>query len=527
MATNERSRQKKLAKQKAKKREAAKKGLKNIVDFMAGQAKQASTAPIHDCLMNEDLFEDGIGSMILSRRLPDGDIAIGMFLIDAFCLGVKNAHFMFMAPREYTELISQIREHEDLVGIEPSCFRRIVEGAAIYGKKLGFSPHEDYKETSKIFGNIKSSDCTEEFEFGDEGKPLFIAGPYDSPQKCKKIIDTLTKSCGEGNFDYVLPTDIFDDDEDDDGDYEDDDDDYTNVPSIPDRRLMERITSKLGKLLSQKDFKTTEEANEFLKTLKPGDMPEVESETPLEKAQDLMYEAFEAKGNRRIQLAREALKISEDCADAYVLLAEEAANTKKEAKEFYEKGVEAGRRALTSTSGENVFEEDAGHFWGMIETRPFMRAMHGLANMSWATDEKDRAIEIYQEMLRLNTNDNQGVRYQLITYLLELNRDEEAEKLLDKYEDDASATWDYSRALLTFKKEGGTSNANSLLKEAIKTNHFVPDYLTGNKRFPRVSPPYYSFGDENEAIHYAYEGKNVWQKVSGAIEWLQENIRKR
>ena len=88
------------------------------------------------------------------------------------------------------------------------------------------------------------------------------------------------------------------------------------------------------------------------------------------KAQDVMYEAWERNTSRsRIALARKALGISPLCADAYVLLAEEAQSI-EEARDLYAKGVEAGELAL----GPQGFEEYAGHFWDFLETRPYMRA---------------------------------------------------------------------------------------------------------------------------------------------------------
>src|SRR3954471_11215905 len=90
-----------------------------------------------------------------------------------------------------------------------------------------------------------------------------------------------------------------------------------------------------------------------------------------------MWDAWDEKNaRRRIDLARKALSISADCADAYVLLAEETASSVPEAMELYEKGVRAGESAL----GEKTFNEDAGHFWGLLETRPYMRARAGLAS---------------------------------------------------------------------------------------------------------------------------------------------------
>jgi hypothetical protein len=88
-----------------------------------------------------------------------------------------------------------------------------------------------------------------------------------------------------------------------------------------------------------------------------------------------MYDAWESSSRKeRIKLAREALSISPDCADAYNLLAEEEARSIEESKEFYRKGVEEGRHALE----EKIFKEDGGHFWGYLPTRPYMRSRAGL-----------------------------------------------------------------------------------------------------------------------------------------------------
>ncbi|MEJ2708201.1 MAG: hypothetical protein P8074_11355, partial [Anaerolineales bacterium] len=167
----------------------------------------------------------------------------------------------------------------------------------------------------------------------------------------------------------------------------------------------------------------------------PGVSPKVQ------KAQELMYQAWdESNPAQRIALARQALKVSADCADAYVLLAEEQADTLERALSYYQEGVAAGRRAL----GQTFFEENAGHFWGLLETRPFMRAMEGLANCLWRIGRKEEALQTYDEALILNPNDNQGIRYVLAGLLLDLNRYEELEDLLDEYTDDWTAVWQYT-----------------------------------------------------------------------------------
>lgn len=253
-----------------------------------------------------------------------------------------------------------------------------------------------------------------------------------------------------------------------------------------------------------------------------GGMGRGDKRTTLDQAQEIMYDAFEAPTRKRaIALARRALEVSPDCADAYTLLAQETAKSLEEAIDLYQKGVEAGERAL----GKRMFEEDAGHFWGLLETRPYMRARAGLAQSLWEAGRREEAVEHYWDMLRLNPNDNQGIRYVLMPCLIELGRDEEAETLFKQYDKDGMAVWKYARALLDFRKSGDCLAAVKSLRTALDENRYVPSYLLGRKRMPRYLPDYYGFGDENEAVLYAYGNKAAWEATPGALEWLSSKVK--
>ena len=295
-----------------------------------------------------------------------------------------------------------------------------------------------------------------------------------------------------------------------------------------DPRAMERVSHDLGRLLAEREFGSIEEANAFLENMLReggGRLPEAPAPTtPLEQAQDLIYEAFETESPRkRVQLAKKALKVSPDCADAYVLLAEESAKSLQEAKDLYEKGVQAGERAL----GEETFEEEAGHFWGILETRPYMRAREGLATCLWELGEREEAIKHFWQMLELNPGDNQGIRYELAGWFLDEEMDEELGVLLQRYEEDASAFWVYTRALWMFRKEGATKEATTALKEAIETNPYVPLYLLGHKSLPGALPELIGFGDESEAVAYFVRALTGWLRTPQALEWLRQNVDER
>jgi len=244
---------------------------------------------------------------------------------------------------------------------------------------------------------------------------------------------------------------------------------------------------------------------------------------PKEKqAQEKMYAAWDEQNPaKRINLAHQAIAISPNCADAYVLLAEEEADTLGRALDYFQKGVEAGERAL----GEAYFDENEGYFWGLLETRPYMRAREGLANTLWDYGKKEEALTHYREMLRLNPGDNQGIRYSLLNLLLELNRPDQVDTLLREYEDEWSSQWHYTQVLRAFQKEGDSSTAKEALEEALDQNPHVPDYLTGAKRIPNRLPDMISPGRESEAVSFASTHLNFWRKTRGAVTWLKEQTQ--
>jgi len=257
-------------------------------------------------------------------------------------------------------------------------------------------------------------------------------------------------------------------------------------------------------------------AEAILRQMLGGAAP-VNADSPAGKAQSLLDRAYvEQDTSKRAELARQALQAWPDCADAYVLLAENAP-TQKEALPLYEQAVAAGERAL----GPEVFSQHEGDFWLVFETRPYMRARQGLAFVLWTTGRREEAVRHVQEMLRLNPNDNQGLRYTLAAWFLNLDRDEDLGQLLQRYDED-STTWLYTRALLAFRQEGDADEARRLIREARKANKHVLPYLLGEKFLPAEQPNGYIPGEPSEAIQYAGTFLAAWRNTDGALAWLRQ-----
>lgn len=232
-------------------------------------------------------------------------------------------------------------------------------------------------------------------------------------------------------------------------------------------------------------------------------------------AQQLVYAAWEAKDTeQRVHYANEALELDPDCVDAYLVLANDASKSRGDVLQFLKSAVDAGERVL----GEDL-AQDQGHFWHLPETRPYMRARYSYAETLWELGKRDESIAHFLAVLELNPDDNQGVRYMLISHHIEMGNINEAAALLDRFEDH-SALWLFSRALIAYIQYGDCSSSRAVKKKAVTANVHVIGFLTSQKHLPSELPDYYGLGDESEAVVYAWYNRKLWRQVEGAMDWL-------
>ncbi len=168
--------------------------------------RNAGSWPLLECIINAEWEETTqITQLIVARRSPTGNIAVGVCLIDLACLGVKSAYGnIFVSEPEYRQgLRADLTSRQTMVEIELDCAAKIVQEAVGYAKKLGFRPDKDIKQALAVMGETHPEQCDTIVPLGGpEGKPLFIAGPYDNSDR---IIRILERKVGSGNYDYMLP----------------------------------------------------------------------------------------------------------------------------------------------------------------------------------------------------------------------------------------------------------------------------------------------------------------------------------
>lgn len=171
--------------------------------------EKARSLPFGPCYASQDLSgtegEKGLFQIILTRAKPSGKFVIGFYLVDAWCLGLKNTFLQPNADEEkLAEIVDTVSAAEDqpLVQVEYPWAHHLIYGAIAYAKPLGFEPHKDFALTRYVLAPEDAIEEPFDFEFGKDGKPLLMVGPHDNGPK---LIATLRQTVGEGNFEYIMP----------------------------------------------------------------------------------------------------------------------------------------------------------------------------------------------------------------------------------------------------------------------------------------------------------------------------------
>ena len=160
--------------------------------------------PATESYFDDCLFEQGIGTVAVCRRKSGGRVETGVFLVDIFCLGVKNAFFETYSEAEFADFLAEAFESNVPAPRPGASGRKLVEGAVAYAKALGFLPHPDFKKGARVFGGIDPADCAEPFAYGKDGKPFYTQGPAETRDQAERILSVLTNKLGPDGFDYIV-----------------------------------------------------------------------------------------------------------------------------------------------------------------------------------------------------------------------------------------------------------------------------------------------------------------------------------
>lgn len=106
-------------------------------------------------------------------------------------------------------------------------------------------------------------------------------------------------------------------------------------------------------------------------------------------------------------LLKKAIKIDKDFVASYLSMVTvyKLRRNSKKVKEYTNLAFEKTRKKFPKWPKEMP--------WGILENRQYLRSICGKAILYHENKEKNKAEELYRLLLKLNLNDNQGIRYLL------------------------------------------------------------------------------------------------------------------
>lgn len=142
-------------------------------------AQAATQYPLYKCIVQKDWQEFGLAHVIIIRKVDNERYFAAMYLIDTWYLGVKDTYLKtFLSNRDFDQYCIQLSNAPHLfIEFPYEDARSLILGSLAYAMHNGIAPAPDWEfakyliEPNRFFEN--------KFEFGHNGKPLYIAGPDD------------------------------------------------------------------------------------------------------------------------------------------------------------------------------------------------------------------------------------------------------------------------------------------------------------------------------------------------------------
>ena len=158
----------------------------------------------HECRVDDRIFVNGIGAVIVARSLRADRLVVATFLVDIHCLGVKDAFILRESPDHYKLRLLNVTDDNTMNVVTPEYACTLVASAVEYARGLGLEPHVDYARVSEIFAGVDLASCETPIPLGRDGMPLYVAGPHEDVRRRTEIMDTLTRTVGGDNFHYIV-----------------------------------------------------------------------------------------------------------------------------------------------------------------------------------------------------------------------------------------------------------------------------------------------------------------------------------
>ncbi len=221
-----------------------------------------------------------------------------------------------------------------------------------------------------------------------------------------------------------------------------------------------------------------------------------------------------ADRRRAVKSFRRALELDPQHADAHnhLGIVSLEARKLKAAEQHFRAAIDGGQRHLERDGAEV--------HWGFLENRPYLR---GLANLALVLTEQKKwaeALAIHKQMLKLNPNDNQGVRWLIgVECLLVGDNDGAVDAFQTCLHEEVGCA--FGLALAKLRALGPSADIGEALLIGFAANRYVAPMLLG-ETWERLDAFHGTNMAEPEWAHDVIAAQaNLWHAVPRGAELLR------
>ncbi len=247
-------------------------------------------------------------------------------------------------------------------------------------------------------------------------------------------------------------------------------------------------------------------------------------------AYDYLEMAKDAKTKKTaLEYVEKAVALEPDNADALMMKADLTVKNKFELLEELDKIIDIAAAPLKK---ERLFDKCRRDFWGLLETRPYMRVRNRRIELYIDLGMMKLAEKECEEMLELCDSDNLGIRYTLMHIYALFEEEDKALRLFEEYNEDGTQML-LPLSIIYFKKRD-LENARKYLELLKKRNKGLKDFIRATKNeeymndiLYNMSPYGYSPDSVEELIIELQEYEFLFIESASFFSWLDKELKRK
>ncbi len=296
-------------------------------------------------------------------------------------------------------------------------------------------------------------------------------------------------------------------------------------------RETEKLFRELDTFLADHKSAGEEEMNELIrqfmkergKIIRIGQIPEEQQD-----AFDYLEQAEEARTKKdKLKYIGQALELEPGNLDALLMQASVNAKGLDQHYDLLQPVLAEGNRQMQA---EGYFKDCKGDFWLVHETRPYMRVREEIFSILIELGRIKKAIQEGEELLKLCTNDNLGIRYRLMHLYAYTEDIKGASKLHKRYGDYEETQMLLPRCVLYYKLED-LETAGSFLNRLAKQNKDTKKFFAAavkdrlDEYFADMSPYGYRPACMDELIFCIEDNEFLYETVPYFFAWANNQLK--